>query len=146
MRDEIYTSELGSGSFRNHQKLKVNTNEDLLQSVLVTGFPYNVQDNPDYAFERFISSLKNSRAVRRLGSAAIDMCYVAAGVFDGFWEVYLHPWDFCAGKLIVEEAGGIVTDFFGKNINIHSKQILASNNKVHSKLIDMLNIDRSSIN
>src|SRR3989339_1431836 len=111
MRDEIYSAEKGSGSFRNGMKLKVSSNDDLRKSVLVTGFPYNIAENPDHAFERFIASLKAARAVRRLGSAAIDFCYVASGVFDGFWEVHLHPWDICAGKLIVEEAGGVVTNF-----------------------------------
>jgi myo-inositol-1(or 4)-monophosphatase len=139
MRDEIYSSERGSGSFRNGQKLHVSTNDDLQKSVLVTGFPYNIAENPDHAIERFVSFLKNSRAVRRLGSAAIDMCYVAEGVFDGFWEVYLNPWDMAAGKLLVEEAGGIVTDFNGTPMNIFNKQILASNRKVHSEMLKVLN-------
>ncbi|TSA28174.1 MAG: inositol monophosphatase [Ignavibacteriales bacterium] len=138
MRDEIYTSEKGSGSFRNGQKLNVSTNDDLQKSVLVTGFPYNIAENPDHAFERFIASLKAARAVRRLGSAAIDFCYVASGVFDGFWEVHLHPWDICAGKLIVEEAGGVVTNFAGEKIDIYSKQILATNNFVHRSMIKLL--------
>ncbi|MBI5730888.1 MAG: inositol monophosphatase, partial [Ignavibacteriales bacterium] len=140
MRDEIYTSEKGSGSFRNGQKIQVSTNDDLQKSVLVTGFPYNIAENPDHAFERFISSLKAARAVRRLGSAAIDFCYVASGVFDAFWEVHLHPWDVCAGKLIVEEAGGVVTNFEGKRNDIYSKQILASNKEVHHKMIEMLKV------
>ena len=139
MRDELYSSEKGSGSFRNGQKLQVSANDDLRKSILVTGFPYDIQDNPDFAIERFAAFLKTSRAVRRLGSAAIDMCYVAAGVFDGFWEVYLHPWDICAGKLIIEEAGGVVTNFSGEKIDIYSKQILASNGKVHSEMLRVLN-------
>ena len=139
MKDEIYTSEKGSGSFRNGQKLHVSTNDDLQKSVLVTGFPYNIVENPDHAFERFIASLKVSRAIRRLGSAAIDMCYVASGVFDGFWEVHLHPWDVCAGKLIVEEAGGVVTNFNNERIDIFSKQILATNNFVHEQMMSLLN-------
>ena len=140
MRDEIYSSEKGSGSFRNGQKLQVSSNSDLQQSVLVTGFPYNIAENPDHAFERFIASLKSARAVRRLGSAAIDFCYVASGVFDGFWEVHLHPWDICAGKLIVEEADGIVTNFSNEIINIYSKQILASNGNIHERMINILRI------
>lgn len=83
--------------------------------------------------------LKVSRAVRRLGSAAIDFCYVANGVFDGFWEVHLNPWDICAGKLIVEEAGGKVTDFNGNSISIFNKTILSTNGKIHSKMIELLN-------
>lgn len=138
MRDEIYSAEKGSGSFRNGEKLQVSSNYDIRKSMLVTGFPYNVAENPDHVFERFIEFMKNARAVRRLGSAAIDMCYVAAGVFDGFWEVSLHPWDVCAGNLIVEEAGGIITNFAGEKIDIYSKQLLATNKKVHEKMIEIL--------
>lgn len=139
MRDETYSSEKGSGSFRNGQRLQVSNNDNLRKSMLVTGFPYNVADNPDYAIERFAAFLKASSAVRRLGSAAIDLCYVAAGVFDGFWEVYLNPWDLAAGKLLVEEAGGIVTDFNGAKTDIFSRQILATNNLVHEQMIKLLN-------
>jgi len=139
-RDEIYSSEKGSGSFRNGEKLHVSTNDDLRKSVLVTGFPYNISENPDHAIERFIASLKAARAVRRLGSAAIDFCYVASGVFDAFWEVHLHPWDICAGKLIVEEAGGVVTNFNNEKIDIYSKQILATNNRVHQKMLELLKV------
>ena len=134
----IYAAELGSGATANDKKIKVSTNSNLAHSMLVTGFPYDVKDNPDKAFERFITMIKSSRAVRRLGSAAIDFCYVAKGVFDGFWEVHLHPWDVCAGKLIVEEAGGVITDFDGEEIDIYSKRILCSNGKIHSTMIKKL--------
>lgn len=135
----IYTAERGAGATANDKKIIVSSNSNLAYSMLVTGFPYDVKENPDKVFERFIAMLKSSRAVRRLGSAAIDFCYVAKGVFDGFWEVHLHPWDICAGKLILEEAGGIVTDFNGNPINIYSKKILASNNKIHTQLIEVMN-------
>ena len=140
MRDAMYSAEKGSGAFCNGRKLSVSSNDDLHKSVLVTGFPYNVHENPDFAFERFNAFLRVARAVRRLGSAAIDMCYVAEGVFDGFWEVSLNAWDMAAGKLLIEEAGGIVTDFQGKPMNIFDKQILASNGKVHSAMIDTLRV------
>lgn len=139
MRDVLYSAEKGSGSFENGNKIDVSKNKDLNLSILVTGFPYNIKENPDKAFERFIAFLKQARAIRRLGSAAIDFCYVANGVFDGFWEVSLHPWDLCAGKLIVEEAGGLVTDFDGNKMDIDSKQILATNGLVHQKMIVVLN-------
>lgn len=139
MRDAIYSAEKNSGSFCNKKKLKVSDNDILRNSVLVTGFPYNISENPDKAFERFIEFVKKSRAVRRLGSAAIDMCYVAEGVFDGFWEVSLNAWDIAAGKLIIEEAGGIVTDFYNNPMNIFEKQLLASNGKVHKQMIEVLN-------
>jgi|YelNatPaOPRAMG01_1025707.scaffolds.fasta_scaffold00075_41 myo-inositol-1(or 4)-monophosphatase len=139
MRDIVYSSELNSGSFANGEKLMVNQNDLIGHSVLVTGFPYNVAENPDNVIQKFAAVIKASRAVRRLGSAAIDFCYVASGVFDGFWEVSLFPWDMCAGKLIVEEAGGLVTNFSGNKINIYSKQILASNGKIHKSLMEILN-------
>jgi myo-inositol-1(or 4)-monophosphatase len=138
MRNAMYKTEKGGGAFCNDRKLQVSSNDILQQSVLVTGFPYDVADNPDYAFERFTAFLKNSRAVRRLGSAAIDMCYVAEGVFDGFWEVSLNPWDVCAAKLLVEEAGGVVTDFSGLKSDIFMKQFLATNTKVHRQMMNVL--------
>jgi myo-inositol-1(or 4)-monophosphatase len=140
MNNIIYSSEKGGGSFRNGQKLRVSTNSKLEESNLVTGFPYNIADNPDYAIERFVAFLKASRAVRRLGSAAIDMCYVASGVFDGFWEVELHPWDVCAAKLLVEEAGGIVTNFKGEQIDIYSQQFLACNKNILQNMVETLSI------
>jgi myo-inositol-1(or 4)-monophosphatase len=140
MNNNVYSCEKGGGAFRDGQKLQVSTNGELEKSCIVTGFPYNVAENPDFAFERFIAFLKTARAVRRLGSASIDMCYVAAGVFDGFWEVELHPWDVCAAKLLVEEADGIVTNFAGEKIDIYSKQFLACNKVVHQKMIEVLSI------
>ncbi|MDP2037533.1 MAG: inositol monophosphatase family protein [Ignavibacteria bacterium] len=140
MRDAMYSAEKGSGSFCNGRKLGVSTNDDLHKSVLVTGFPYNVHENPDFAYERFAAFLRVARAVRRLGSAAIDMCYVAEGVFDGFWEVSLNAWDMAAGMIIVEEAGGVITDFSGNPTNIFGKQILTSNGNVHKAMIDTLRI------
>jgi len=139
MRDVLFSAEKGSGSFENGKRISVSKNENLGHSVLVTGFPYDIRENPDKAYERFIAFLKQARAIRRLGSAAIDFCYVANGVFNGFWELSLHPWDICAGKLIVEEAGGIVADFDGNKIDIYSKRILATNGLVHQKMIDVLN-------
>ncbi len=138
MRDVMYSAEKGSGSFGNERKLQVSKNEDLRKSLLVTGFPYNVAENPDNVYEKFVAFLKSSRAVRRLGSAAIDCCYVAEGVFDGFWEVSLNPWDICAGKLIIEEAGGKVTNFKGEKVSVFSKQFLASNGFVHEKMMKIL--------
>jgi myo-inositol-1(or 4)-monophosphatase len=138
MQDLMYSAELSGGAFCNNRKLKVSTNENLNHSVLVTGFPYDIADNPNNAIELFGAFLKTSRAVRRLGSAAIDMCYVADGVFDGFWEVKLNPWDVCAGSLIVEEAGGLVTDFKGNERDLFCKEILATNGKVYSRMIEVI--------
>lgn len=138
MQDFVYSAEKGGGSFRNDTKIQVNKNDNLARSLLVTGFPYDVAKNPGKAFEKFSAFLKTSRAVRRLGSAAIDLCYVANGVFEGFWEVHLNPWDICAGKLIVEEAGGVVTNFQNEKIDIYSEQILATNTLVHKDMLEIL--------
>ena len=138
MQNVIYSAGAGSGAFANETRIKVNTNSNIARALLVTGFPYNITENPENAFEKFTAMTKSSRGVRRLGSAAIDLCYVAKGVFEGFWEVYLHPWDICAGKLIVEEAGGIVTGFKGEKIDIFSNKILASNNVIHNEIIEIL--------
>ncbi len=138
MQNIVYSAELGSGSFAGKNKLSVSKNDKLSRSVLVTGFPYNISENPDNALEKFSALTLASRGMRRLGSAAIDFCYVARGVFDGFWEVSLHPWDMCAGKLIVEEAGGIVTDFLGNETNIFTKRMLASNRLVHNQILEIL--------
>jgi myo-inositol-1(or 4)-monophosphatase len=139
MRDIVYSAETGSGAYANNKKINVSLNDKLQRALLVTGFPYNIAENPENAFERFIALTKASRGMRRLGSAAIDFCYVANGVFDGFWEVYLHPWDICAGKLILEEAGGIVTGFKGEAIDIFSNKILATNKNVHDQMVEVIN-------
>jgi len=139
MRGIIFSAELGAGAFAKSEKIAVSNNDNLAHSMLVTGFPYNKKENPDKLFERFIALTKTARGVRRLGSAAIDFCYLASGVFDGFWEVHLHPWDICAGKLIVEEAGGRVTDFDGNKTNIFTKRILSTNGKIHEQVIKVMN-------
>ncbi len=138
MNNVIFSSEQGSGAFQNGQKIMVSENPELSKSLLVTGFPYNIKDNPDFAIERFNKFLINSRGVRRLGSAAIDMCYVANGAFDGFWEVNLQPWDVCAGMLLIKEAGGEISNFTNDKIDIYAKQLLATNGKVHDKMLEIL--------
>ncbi len=138
MMDRLYSAETGKGAFCNGEKISVSNTSDISTAFLVTGFPYDINENPFDAIGKFAKILKTTRGVRRLGSAAIDFCYLASGVFDGFWEVHLNPWDVCAGKLIVEEAGGKVTDFTGKNIGLYSKQILATNGKIHIPMIEIL--------
>ncbi len=138
MQDITYSAEKGSGSYANSEKLSVSKKEQLGHSLLVTGFPYNIAERPKNIFEIFEAFTKAARGVRRLGSAAIDLCYVAKGALDGYWENSLHPWDFCAGKLILEEAGGIVTDFKGNDIDIFSKQILCTNKLIHQQMMDLI--------
>lgn len=138
MSNNLYTAEKGGGSFCNDSPIKVTSQEILEHSLLVTGFPYDISQNPENALELFSKLTQKARGIRRLGSAAIDFCYVAKGVFDAFWEVNLHPWDICAGKLIVEEAGGKVTDFKGNSTPISTPQILCTNSALHERMIHEL--------
>lgn len=136
--DELFTAEKGKGAYLNGKRMHVSRHSALKQSLLVTGFPYNIVDNPNKAIERFIHFLMNAQAVRRMGSAAIDLAYVAAGRYEGFWEVDLNPWDMAAGVLLVTEAGGTVSSFSGDKFSIYTKEILASNGLVHSEMISAL--------
>ena len=138
MNDITYSAELGSGAFANSEKISVSKNDKLSRSVLVTGFPYNIAENPENALGKFVALTTVARGIRRLGSAAIDFCYLARGVFDGFWEVQLHPWDVCAGKLIAEEAGGLITDFNGNQIDIYSEKFLATNGLIHNEIMEIM--------
>jgi len=138
MQDVVYAAEKGAGAFCNGQKISVNSNANLQHSLLVTGFPYDIADNPHDALGIFVDLVKASRGMRRLGSAALDLCYVAKGVFDGFWEVHLHPWDICAGMLIVDEAGGKTTDFNGKEMDIFNPAILSSNGLIHNSMLEII--------
>jgi len=138
MNDVVYSAEKGSGAFANDKQIRVSSNDKLGRSLLATGFAYNVKENPQHTFEKFAAVTKSARAVRRLGSAALDICHVAKGIYDGFWEINLSPWDVCAGMIISEEAGGSVTDFSGNEIDIYSKQILVSNGKVTDRLLNLL--------
>jgi len=138
MNNIMFSSEKGSGAYANGEKIRVNENNILSRSFLVTGFPYNINENPLGALDKFVAIVKASRAVRRLGSAALDLCYVANGIFDGFWEINLQPWDMCAGMLLVNEAGGMVTDFNNKPAGIFTKTICTTNGKIHSELLKYL--------
>jgi myo-inositol-1(or 4)-monophosphatase len=136
--DELFSAERGSGSFLNGERLRVSNIDTLINSLLVTGFPYNVRENPYNVVQHFQQFLMEAQGVRRLGSAALDLCYVAAGRLDGYWEVTLQPWDKAAGIVIVQEAGGRVTDFLGNPADIHNPNTLASNGKIHEQMLAVL--------
>jgi myo-inositol-1(or 4)-monophosphatase len=136
--DELFTAEQGRGAKLNGRRMKVSSVARLAESLLVTGFPYSITKNPDRAIEHFISFLMAAQAVRRMGSAAIDLAYVAAGRYEGFWEVMLNPWDTAAGMLLVTEAGGEVTGFTGEPYSIYDKAIVASNGPVHPEMLQTL--------
>ena len=137
-RDEMFSGARGLGSFVNGQRLSVSNVEKLDQALVLTGFPYGVRQKMKTAMSQFEAFLFHSQAVRRGGSAALDLCYIALGRCDGFWEMDLHPWDTAAGLVILEEAGGQVTDFAGHPFSIYGKQIVASNGKIHGEMVDVL--------
>jgi len=138
IREELFHAEAGVGAFLNNRPIHVSDVSDLSRAILVTGFPYNVRENPDYCHERFIAFLRQGQAVRRLGSAALDCAYVAAGRLDGFWEVALQPWDKAAGTLLITEAGGSVSAFDGSEHSIYDPPFLGSNGTIHSQMVEVL--------
>jgi myo-inositol-1(or 4)-monophosphatase len=138
LMNELFFAEHGKGAFLNNKVLKVSANGQMESACLVTGFPYrwvDVGTDPIAVFERFI---RKGLPVRRLGSAAIDLCWVAAGRFDGFWEYNLNPWDVAAGYLIVQEAGGRISNFNGDKLDIYDKQTLATNGKIHDAMLEII--------
>jgi myo-inositol-1(or 4)-monophosphatase len=137
-RQELFTAERGEGAWMNGAPLHVSGARDLIDSLLCTGFPYNVQRDTESLVGLFGEFLKVSRAVRRLGSAAIDLCYVAAGRLDGFWEQSLHPWDVAAGALIIQEAGGRVTDLRGGPYSSRIGNVLATNGHIHDVMVEVI--------
>jgi myo-inositol-1(or 4)-monophosphatase len=135
---ELFTAEKGKGAFLNQKPIRVSKVDRLIESMLVTGFPYTIRDNPDNAVQHFVNMLMKAQGIRRLGSAAVDLAYVACGRYEGFWEVSLSPWDMAAGVLLVQEAGGQFTDFRGNASNVYRKQVLATNGLIHDALVGIL--------
>jgi myo-inositol-1(or 4)-monophosphatase len=134
-RRELFTAERGMGAWLNGAPLRVSSADTLIDSLLCTGFPYTVQRDPEELVGLFAEFLRVSRAVRRLGSAAIDLCYVAAGRLDGFWEAKLSPWDIAGGALIVQEAGGRVTDLNGAPFQSRAGHVVATNGRIHTEMV-----------
>jgi len=137
MRDEIFAAERGGGATLNERKIRVSRVQELNNAMLCTGFPYDVRERPHFA-RHFSNFTMKAQAVRRDGSAALDLAYVAAGRFDGFWEDGLSPWDVAAGSLLVEEAGGRVSDFLGNQLDIYTPQVLVSNGAIHDSMMSVL--------
>ncbi len=136
-RDELFTAEKGKGAALNGKPMRVSSNDVLGNSLLVTGFPYDIKQREDFA-RHLTELLLNSRGVRRDGSAALDMAYVACGRFDGFWEEGLNPWDVAAGKILIEEAGGTVSYYDGSPFSIYRPPVCASNGHIHSEMLGYL--------
>lgn len=139
--NEFFIAERGKGAFLNNKKMQVSNKEKVATSCLVTGFPYTYLDSPNGPLQVFEKLIRKGIPVRRLGSAAIDLCWVAAGRFDGFYEHKLNAWDSAAGFLMVEEAGGKVTDFNGKYYSPYQPHLLATNGKIHEELLGIINGD-----
>ena len=136
---EFYIAERGKGSFLNGDAIHVSAETTVSKACLVTGFPYTYLDMPNGPLEVFERFIRKGVPVRRLGSAAMDLCWVAAGRFDGFYEHKLQAWDSAAGFLIVEEAGGKLSDFEGNEYSVYQPQILATNGKIHAEMLDWIN-------
>lgn len=136
--DEMFLAEHSQGATLNGEKIQVSEVESLQKAMLCTGFAYNVHETENNNLNHFQNFLMNSQAVRRDGVAAIDLCYVAMGRYEGFWELNLFPWDVAAGVIILREAGGQATDFSGNPFQVYFKELLASNGKVHQEMLKIL--------
>ena len=143
-REELFTAERGGGAFLNGRPIHVSSAQTLVDAMLVTGFPYDVHQRVTEIVGLFGEFVGRARAVRRLGSAALDLCYVAAGRLDGFWESDLKPWDMAGGALIVAEAGGRVTNMDGSSFSSRRRHVLATNGLLHDDMLEIIRRFRGS--
>jgi len=139
VRKETFFARKGHGAHLNENPIKVSSEESVPKSLLATGFSYGFKTDEDDNIKHFIDFLKLARGVRRAGSATLDLCYVACGRFDGFWELHLYPWDTAAASLIINEAGGKVTNFTNQPYNTNDKDIIASNGNIHPEMLKIIN-------
>jgi myo-inositol-1(or 4)-monophosphatase len=140
MHNEMFSAIRGQGAFLNDRPISVSATTDLSQSLLATGFPYDTHIKPEDNMAYFMKFMATCHGVRRAGAAALDLAYTAAGRLDGFWELRLAPWDVLAGALIIEEAGGQVSDFFGEGLNFAQRKIniVGSNGSpIHQQIVDI---------
>ncbi|BFU92158.1 MAG: Inositol-1-monophosphatase [Nitrospira sp.] len=138
-RNDLFTAIEHRGARLNGRPIHVSSTMTLDGSLLVTGFAYDIRETPRNNLDHFSNFALKAQGLRRTGSAALDLCYVAAGRFDGFWEVRLNPWDMAAGSVIVREAGGRLTDFSGKDLSIYGQELVASNGQIHDAMLAVLN-------
>jgi myo-inositol-1(or 4)-monophosphatase len=141
LRDELFTGERGGGAFLNGRRLTVSTASELIDGLLVTGFPYDLHSDVEHRIRLFARFARKARGIRRDGAAALDLCYVATGRLDGFWEERLQPWDMMAGSLFVEEAGGKVSRFDGSPLGLRADEVLATNGHLHPVMLSVLSED-----
>jgi myo-inositol-1(or 4)-monophosphatase len=140
MDGELYSAIAGKGAALNGNAIQVSSTASVSDSLLVTGFPYDFSEIFEPAMKRFSVFQQASQGVRRLGSAALDLCYVACGRFDGFWEQNLKPWDKAAGAIIAAEAGAVITDFSNQPFSINQKEILVTNGRIHHEMLSLLDL------
>jgi myo-inositol-1(or 4)-monophosphatase len=140
MRDELFAAERGKGATLNNRSIFVSKTAELMQGLLSTGFPYDIKTSKLTNLDHWSNFAMNAQALRRDGAAALDLCYVACGRFDGFWELNLSAWDTAAGVLIVTEAGGQVSDFTGGPFSNYRPEIVASNGLIHARMLEVLNL------
>ncbi len=136
---ELFIAEKGGGATLNGNKIVVSKNDQVIRSLLITGFPYKLTEKADDNLNRLRKVISKAQAFRRDGSAALDLCYIASGRADGFWEPKLNAWDIAAGSLMVTEAGGKVSDYSGGPLDLYGNEILATNGLIHDQLIEILN-------
>lgn len=136
--NELFTAVKGKGAHLNGSPIRVSGEKHLLKSLLATGFPYDVHTSQENNLDNFQKFIKRAQAVRRPGSAAIDLAYLACGRLDGFWEIKLKPWDAAAASLMITEAGGRITNFSGGCYSIYYPECLASNGKIHGQMLEVL--------
>ncbi len=139
---ELFVAEKGQGAFLNDVQLRVSACGDLGEALVATGFPYDRKHSPVNNYDHFVNFQQSAQACRRAGAASLDLAYVAAGRLDGYWEMKLKPWDVAAGKLLVEEAGGGVSDFDGNPFDIYGRECLASNGLIHGRMVEVLKAGR----
>ncbi len=143
MREEMFSAAKGLGADLNGEKIKVSATGEMGKSLLATGFPYDIRVSRINNLDHFVNFCLRAQAVRRCGSAALDLCYVACGRFDGFWELKLKPWDVAAGALIIREAGGRATDFQGKEFGAFESEVLGTNGLIHEEMGEVIKLGLS---
>jgi len=141
MSGELFEATVGQGATLNGRKIQVSDGNKIQESLLVTGFPYDFKEIMPSLMARFGKCLSASQGVRRLGSAALDLCFVASGRFEGFWEENLNPWDTAAGVLVLQEAGGEATDFSDRPYRVDMKEILATNGRIHEQMLSLMRLE-----
>jgi len=143
--DELLTAHAGGGATCNGQPIRVSATAELDRSLVATGFPYDRRRVDDDNSRELVAFMKRSQGVRRCGAAAVDLALVARGVYDGFWEPRLHPWDLAAGAVLVREAGGRVTDYGGAELDIRAGWVVASNGSIHSRMLEVIEGVRTAL-